>query len=146
FALLLSLDVSSSRVRKIKENIDNHRSAIRDVFVSLAEPLSVIALAGTKGTSILADATIDATMVLSITLASVGTIVPISVDDYEVVCTDDQAAADENAVGNAEPFPNVDDAELNIPSDLLRCWPWSLLILLLYGITFIGSCPIACAS
>ncbi|GJZ72011.1 hypothetical protein Tco_0635862 [Tanacetum coccineum] len=37
--------------------------------------------------------------------------VPIFVDDYEVVGANDQAIAD----GNANPFPNVDDAELNIP-------------------------------
>ncbi|GJT52159.1 hypothetical protein Tco_0978316 [Tanacetum coccineum] len=85
-ALSLALDVSSSRVRKIKENIANHRSALWDVFVSLAEPLSVTALTGTI-------------------------IALIFVYDYEVVGTDNQADAD----GNAEPFPNVDDAELNIP-------------------------------
>ncbi|GKD21651.1 reverse transcriptase domain-containing protein [Tanacetum coccineum] len=43
------------------------------------------------------------------------TIAPISVDDYEVTSTDDQAAANENvADGNANPFPNVDDVELNV--------------------------------
>ncbi|GKF98161.1 hypothetical protein Tco_0296944, partial [Tanacetum coccineum] len=47
FALSLSLDVSSSRVRKIKENIANHRSALRDVFVPLSNPLSVTDLTGT---------------------------------------------------------------------------------------------------
>ncbi|GJV76929.1 hypothetical protein Tco_1508513 [Tanacetum coccineum] len=46
-ALSLALDVSSSRVRKIKENIANHRSALHDVFVPLAEPLSITALTGT---------------------------------------------------------------------------------------------------
>nr|GEW56374.1 putative transposase (putative), gypsy type [Tanacetum cinerariifolium] len=35
-----------SRVRRIKENISKHRSALRDVFVSLSEPLSITA--GTK--------------------------------------------------------------------------------------------------
>ncbi|GKB87137.1 hypothetical protein Tco_0959409 [Tanacetum coccineum] len=83
-ALSLALDVSISRVRKIKENIANHISALRDVFVPLAEPLSVMALTCTK-------------------------------DDYEVIGMNDQAAADEKAAGNAEPFPSVEDAELNIP-------------------------------
>nr|GEY36800.1 reverse transcriptase domain-containing protein [Tanacetum cinerariifolium] len=39
------------------------------------------------------------------------TIAPISVDDYEVICVDDQAVADEDVAS----FPNVDEAELNIP-------------------------------
>ncbi|GKE05853.1 hypothetical protein Tco_1397871, partial [Tanacetum coccineum] len=45
-ALSLSLDVSNSRVRKIKDNIANHGSAFHDVFVPLSEPLSVTALTG----------------------------------------------------------------------------------------------------
>ncbi|GKD76279.1 hypothetical protein Tco_1334561 [Tanacetum coccineum] len=110
-ALSLALDVSSSRVRKIKENIANHRSALRDVFVSLAEPLSVTALTGTEGTSNVIPTTVDTTTALSITFASASTIAPISVFYYEVVGTDNQADAN----GNAKPFPNVDDAELNIP-------------------------------
>ncbi|GJW26811.1 hypothetical protein Tco_0040622 [Tanacetum coccineum] len=100
-ALSLALDVSSSRVWKIKENIDNHRSALRDVFVPLAEPLSVAALTCTKGTSNVILATADTTMALSITFAFANTIAPISVYDYEVVGTDNQADADGDAAGNA---------------------------------------------
>ncbi|GJT55744.1 hypothetical protein Tco_0990798 [Tanacetum coccineum] len=65
----------------------------------------------TEGNSDTVPATADTTTTLSTTLASASTITPISVDDYEVVGTDDQAGAD----GNAKPFPNVNDAELNIP-------------------------------
>nr|GFB31378.1 hypothetical protein [Tanacetum cinerariifolium] len=43
-ALSLSLDVFSIRVRKIKENIANHISALRDIFVPLADPFSAVAL------------------------------------------------------------------------------------------------------
>ncbi|GJU99171.1 hypothetical protein Tco_1328442 [Tanacetum coccineum] len=110
-ALSLALDASSSRVYKIKENIADHRSALRDVFIYLAEPLCVTALTGMEGTSNVILATADTTTALSITFASVSTIAPISVYDYEVVGMDNQADAD----GNAEQFPNVDDAELNIP-------------------------------
>ncbi|GKB64260.1 hypothetical protein Tco_0920446 [Tanacetum coccineum] len=110
-ALSLALDVSNSRFRKIKENISNHRSALRDVFVSLAEPLSVIALTGTEGTSNVIPATVNTTTALSITFASASIIAPISIFDYEVMGTDNQTDDD----GNTEPFPNVDDAELNIP-------------------------------
>ncbi|GJX66763.1 hypothetical protein Tco_0301106 [Tanacetum coccineum] len=64
-----------------------------------------------EGTSNVIHATAETTTTLSITFASASIIAPISVYDYEVVATDNQANAD----GNAEPFPNVDDAELNIP-------------------------------
>ncbi|GJV38542.1 hypothetical protein Tco_1411019 [Tanacetum coccineum] len=49
-SLLFSLDVSHNRVQKIRDNIANHRSVIRDVFVPLVEHLSSAALKGTKGT------------------------------------------------------------------------------------------------
>ncbi|GKB82048.1 hypothetical protein Tco_0948943, partial [Tanacetum coccineum] len=110
-ALTLALDVSSFWVRRIRENIANQRSVLRDVFVPLAEPLSAAVLTGTKGTSDIVPATANTNMALSITFASASSISPISVDGYEVVSADDQAVAD----GNAASFPNVDDAELNIP-------------------------------
>ncbi|GKB21183.1 hypothetical protein Tco_0855106 [Tanacetum coccineum] len=88
FSLSLALDVSSSRVWKIMENIANHRSALSDVFVPLAEPLSVTALTCTEGTSNVILATADTTTALSITFASASTITPIFVYDYEVMGTD----------------------------------------------------------
>ncbi|GJY14949.1 hypothetical protein Tco_0385371 [Tanacetum coccineum] len=115
-ALSLALDVSSSRIRKIKENIANHRSALPDVFVSLAEPLSVIALTGTESTSGVVPATADTTITFSITFTSASTVTPIFVDDYEFTGMDDQVTANENVTGgNVNPFPNVDDAEVNVP-------------------------------
>ncbi|GJS93902.1 hypothetical protein Tco_0800870 [Tanacetum coccineum] len=115
-ALSLSLDVSSSRVRKIKENIANYRSSLRDVFIPLAEPLSFTVVTCTKGTSDAVPATVDITTALSITFAFASTVTPIFVYDYEVTGTDDQTIANENvADGNANPFPNVDDVELNAP-------------------------------
>ncbi|GJT79370.1 hypothetical protein Tco_1053712 [Tanacetum coccineum] len=110
-ALSLALDVSNIRVRKIKDNIANQRSALRDVFIPLSKVFSAEFLMGTEGTSDVVPATADTTTTLSINFASASIIAPISVDDYEVVGTDDQADAD----GNAKPFPNVDDVELNIP-------------------------------
>ncbi|GJS23575.1 hypothetical protein Tco_0500252 [Tanacetum coccineum] len=76
-------------------------SALRDVFVPLAEPLSVAALTCMKGTSNVIPAIADTTMALSITFASANTIALISVYDYEVVGTDNQADADGDAAGNA---------------------------------------------
>nr|GEY29338.1 hypothetical protein [Tanacetum cinerariifolium] len=91
-SLSLSLDVSHSRVRKIRENIASHVSALRDVFVPLSEPLSATALEGT--------------------------IPPISTDDYEVAHADGQEGASvdgETTVDeNIDPFSGVSNAELNI--------------------------------
>ncbi|GJZ08571.1 hypothetical protein Tco_0542854 [Tanacetum coccineum] len=106
-SLLFSLDVSRNRVQKIRDNIANHRSALHDVFVPLVEPLSSAALKGTKGTS---DTAPETTMTLSVTFASTSSIPPISTDDYDVVHADGQEGR--GAYNN--PFPNVDDAELNI--------------------------------
>ncbi|GJY76988.1 hypothetical protein Tco_0482104 [Tanacetum coccineum] len=82
-------------------------SALRDVFIPLAEPLSSIALEGMKCTSGTALVT---TTALSATFASVSSIPPILTDDYEVM----HANGQEGVGANANPFPNVDDAELNI--------------------------------
>ncbi|GKD08488.1 hypothetical protein Tco_1188173 [Tanacetum coccineum] len=110
-ALSLALDVSSIRVWKIKENIANQRSVMHDVFVPLSEPFSVAVLTCMEGTSDVVPATADTTTALSTTIASASKIAPISVDEYEVVYTDNQTDSD----GNTKSFPNVDDAELNIP-------------------------------
>ncbi|GJV31566.1 hypothetical protein Tco_1391966 [Tanacetum coccineum] len=106
-ALSFSLDVSHGRVQRIRENIANNRSALRDVFVSFSEPLSTAALEGTGGTSSVAP---DTTTALSVTLVSASTIPPISMDDYEITHADGQG----NAGADVDPFPNVDDAELII--------------------------------
>ncbi|GKG14074.1 hypothetical protein Tco_0351034, partial [Tanacetum coccineum] len=97
-ALSLALDVSNSRVQRIKDNIANHRSALHDVFISLAEPFSTTVLMGTEGTS---TAVPNTTTALSVTFASTSTVTPISIDDYEVTGTDDQASVNKNvADGN----------------------------------------------
>ncbi|GKF13269.1 hypothetical protein Tco_0054731 [Tanacetum coccineum] len=106
-ALSLSLDVSHSRVQRIRENIANDRSALCDVFVSFYEPLYAFVLEGTGGASNVA---IDTTTALSVTLASASTIPPISTDDYHVVHADGQ----EGIVVDVNPFPNVEDVELNV--------------------------------
>ncbi|GJX08529.1 hypothetical protein Tco_0196461 [Tanacetum coccineum] len=115
-SLSFSLDVSQNRVRRIKENIANDRSALRDVFVSLFETLSITALEGTAGTSSTAPCT---TTALSMTFASTSTIPPISTDDYEVVHTVGQEGTDadgQTSTGaDVNPFPSIDDAELNVP-------------------------------
>ncbi|GKG51380.1 hypothetical protein Tco_0541764, partial [Tanacetum coccineum] len=67
-----------------------------------------------EGTSGGAPGTADTTTDLSIVVASTSIVRPISIDDYEVTGADDQATTDRNVVDkDADPFPNVDDAELN---------------------------------
>nr|GEU39732.1 hypothetical protein [Tanacetum cinerariifolium] len=114
-ALSLSLDVSHSRIRKIRENIASHVSVLHGVFVPLSEPLSDAALEGTKGTSGSAH---DTTTTLSVTFVFVGTIPPISTDDYEVAHADGQEGASVDgetaAVKNINPFSDVSNAEFNI--------------------------------
>ncbi|GJU41235.1 hypothetical protein Tco_1194192 [Tanacetum coccineum] len=115
-ALSLSLDVSHARVRRIRENIASYRSALRDVFIPLADPLSTVALEGTGGTSGTVHATADTITALSMFVASTGTVRPVSIDDYEVAGADDLVTADGNVADeDTNPFPNVDDAELNVP-------------------------------
>nr|GEV50731.1 hypothetical protein [Tanacetum cinerariifolium] len=89
--------------KTIVENIANHRLALRDVFIPLADPFSAVVLTGSEGTSNVMPTIVDTTTVMSATLASVSTIDPIFVDDYEVLGMDDQAGAN----GNAEPFMNM---------------------------------------
>ncbi|GKE11025.1 hypothetical protein Tco_1414576, partial [Tanacetum coccineum] len=55
-------------------------------------------------------ATADTTTALSVTFASASSISLISMDDYEVVHADGR----EGMGADANPFPNVDDADLNI--------------------------------
>nr|GEV37902.1 hypothetical protein [Tanacetum cinerariifolium] len=100
--------IDTIRVRMIKENIVNYRSALRDVIVPSSEPLSVTALTSTKCTSNAISATVDATTALSVTLVSASLIPPISTDDYEIA----HAEGRESAGADANPFSNVDDAEL----------------------------------
>ncbi|GJR19670.1 hypothetical protein Tco_0968197 [Tanacetum coccineum] len=106
-ALSLSLDISYSRVQRIMENIVNNRLALHDVFVLFFEPLSIVALEGMKGNS---GAAPDTTTALSTTYASASSIPPIFTDDYVVVHADNQ----ESTGADVNPFPNVDDAELDI--------------------------------
>ncbi|GKF48122.1 hypothetical protein Tco_0141373, partial [Tanacetum coccineum] len=90
-------------------------STLRDVFVPLVEPLSSAVLECTEGTSGTAPET---TTTLSITFASTSSIPPISTDDYDVVHADGQestgADGQTGAGADVNPFPNVEDAELDI--------------------------------
>ncbi|GJU95074.1 hypothetical protein Tco_1319830 [Tanacetum coccineum] len=102
-------------LNELQPNVDQlmvpiHHSSDKVVIGATALSLA-LGVSSTEGTAVTVAATADTTIALSITFASTSTIAPISVDDYEVIGTDDQAVADEQVAS----FPNVDDAELNIP-------------------------------
>nr|GEV27633.1 hypothetical protein [Tanacetum cinerariifolium] len=110
-ALSLALDVSSIQVQKIRENIANQRSSLHDVFVSLAEPFSTVALTGTEGTSGIVSAASNTTTALSTTLASAGTVPSISIEDYEVMGTDGADDTQGSGQGEVSSFPNTVEFE-----------------------------------
>nr|GEW34185.1 hypothetical protein [Tanacetum cinerariifolium] len=97
------MDVSHSRVRKIRENIASHVLALRVVFVPVSKPLSTAALVGKEGTSGSAH---DTTTALSVTFVSAGTIPHISTDDYEVAHADGQEGA--SVDGETATHENID--------------------------------------
>nr|GEX95523.1 hypothetical protein [Tanacetum cinerariifolium] len=100
-------------VNKMRENIANHVSGLRGVFVPLSEPLSAAALEGMEGTS---GSTPDVAATLSTTLVSASTIPPISTDDYEVAHAESQCVArvDDETVADDEMNLFVSNADLNI--------------------------------
>nr|GFD10200.1 hypothetical protein [Tanacetum cinerariifolium] len=69
------------------------------------------ALTGTESTLNVIPAIVDTTTALSVTPVSASLIPPISTNDYEVA----HAKGGDSACADVNPFPNVDDAELNIP-------------------------------
>ncbi|GJX57519.1 hypothetical protein Tco_0287416 [Tanacetum coccineum] len=79
------------------------------------DPLSIVDLEGTRGTSGTAP---DTTTALSTTYMSASSIPPISTDDYMVVHADSQEGTVANgqigACADVNPFLNVEDAELDI--------------------------------
>nr|GEW40219.1 hypothetical protein [Tanacetum cinerariifolium] len=99
--------VTNIRVQKIRENIVNQRSTLRDVFVSLAEPFSTVALTSTKSTSDIVSAAANTTMAPSTTLASASTVPPITMEDYEVMGTDGPEDAQRSGQGEVASFPNT---------------------------------------
>ncbi|GJX01134.1 hypothetical protein Tco_0185047 [Tanacetum coccineum] len=86
-----------------------HHSPDQRVVGASALSLS-LDVSRTEGASDDIPATAGTTTALSITFVSASSTPPISTDDYEVVHADDQG----NAGVDVDPFPNVDDAELNI--------------------------------
>nr|GEV40990.1 hypothetical protein [Tanacetum cinerariifolium] len=100
-SLSFDLSVSHSRVEQIKENIAAERSTLLDVWTPLSEPLSVQNLIGKATTSASVPAATVTTTALSTTFASISSIPPIIVDDYEIVHADGQESSQGNVQGDA---------------------------------------------
>nr|GEX60576.1 nonaspanin [Tanacetum cinerariifolium] len=83
--------------------------------VSDSRPFSTRVLMGTEGTSGINP---GVTSALSKTFASASLIPPISTYNYEIVRSDAQEGTGTKSQfvvdGNADPFPNVDDVDLNV--------------------------------
>ncbi|GJR13391.1 hypothetical protein Tco_0796043 [Tanacetum coccineum] len=116
-SLAKRLGLTESQPRVDQLMIPIHHSSDQRVIgaSSLSLSLDVSTLTGTEVIS----ATIDTPTAPSTTLAFVSTITPISIEDYEVAGTDGQEAVNESVPndatgGNVNPFPNVDDVELNV--------------------------------
>nr|GEV57198.1 transposase (putative), gypsy type [Tanacetum cinerariifolium] len=82
---------------------------------SLGRAFFWCSITGTKSTSDTITATADTTAALYVTFASASIVDLISIDDYKDTGMDDQPAATGNVADvNVNPFPNVEDAEMNI--------------------------------
>ncbi|GKG29992.1 hypothetical protein Tco_0419890 [Tanacetum coccineum] len=74
-------------------------------------------MTGTKSTSAIVAVPAGTTTALSVTFSSASVIRPISTDDYEVIQVDGYGGGGtEDQIGgnNVDPFPSVDDVDLNL--------------------------------
>ncbi|GJV90997.1 hypothetical protein Tco_1538810, partial [Tanacetum coccineum] len=95
------INASHSRVERIKANIVAERSALLGVWTPLSEPLSVQNLIGEASTFANVPAATVTTTTLSTTFASASSILPITIDDYEIVHADSQESSQGNVQGDA---------------------------------------------
>ncbi|GJT94994.1 hypothetical protein Tco_1090512 [Tanacetum coccineum] len=115
----LGLTASQPRANSLRfsDTSFSGSSSLRNIFIPLSEPLSVTDLTGTEGTSTIVVVPTGTTTALSITFASASVVRLISTDDYEVVQVDSQrGGGTEDQIGgnNVDPFPSVDDVDLNL--------------------------------
>ncbi|GJW76053.1 hypothetical protein Tco_0137735 [Tanacetum coccineum] len=122
FALQDLQSVNFSLLADLKSNKDASLESLMDILrldetltKRLAEPLSIVTLEGTRGSS---GTALDTMTALSTTYISASSIPPISTDDYMVVHADSQegtsADVQTGAGADVNPFPNIEDVELDI--------------------------------
>ncbi|GJV54734.1 gypsy type transposase [Tanacetum coccineum] len=116
----LGLTASQSRADQLMVLIHHspdHRVIGASALSLSMDPLSVTALTGTEGTSAVVTIPAGTTMALSVTFASASVVRPISIDNYEIVQVDGQRGGgtkDQIGGNNVDPFPGVDDVDLNL--------------------------------
>ncbi|GKE21256.1 hypothetical protein Tco_1432768, partial [Tanacetum coccineum] len=97
-------------------DLDESQPHVNQLMVPIHHSPDQTVIEGTVGTFGTAPGT---TTALFVTFASTSTIPPISTDDYEIVHTDDQEGTDADGQtgtgADANPFPSIDDADLNVP-------------------------------
>nr|GEU64933.1 hypothetical protein [Tanacetum cinerariifolium] len=99
-----------------EENNSTQWSALVDVWVPLVDPLSAKNLMGAAGTSDSVPATVATTTALSTTFASTNFVPPITIEYYEIACTDGH----EGAQGNGASFLTVEFEKEEIDTTLKR--------------------------
>ncbi|GJV31126.1 hypothetical protein Tco_1391526 [Tanacetum coccineum] len=107
------LDLTESQPHVGQLMVPIHHSPDQTVVAEL------VFIAALKGTADISGTAPGTTTALSVTFASTITISLISIDDYEFVHTNDQEGTDADGQtgtgADANPFPSIDDAELNVP-------------------------------
>ncbi|GJV83799.1 hypothetical protein Tco_1523697 [Tanacetum coccineum] len=86
-SLSFALSITHSQVERIRDNVTAHQSALIDVWVPLVDPLSAKSLIGKASTFDSVPAAVVTTTALSTTFASVSSVPPITIEDYEIVGT-----------------------------------------------------------
>ncbi|GJW95084.1 hypothetical protein Tco_0174756 [Tanacetum coccineum] len=107
-SMSFALSVTHSRVERIRENVAAQRSALIDVWVPLVDPLSAKNLIGEASTSGSMPAVVVTTTALLTTFAAASSVLPITIEDYEIVGTDGPEDAQGNGQGNVASFPTVE--------------------------------------
>nr|GEX81250.1 hypothetical protein [Tanacetum cinerariifolium] len=110
-SLSFSLNVTHFRVERIRENVKAKRSALINVWTPLVDPFSVENLIGDADTSDNMPITASTTTSLSATFALASTILPITIEDYEIMGTDGPEDAEGSGQAEAASFPNTVEFE-----------------------------------
>nr|GFB94173.1 hypothetical protein [Tanacetum cinerariifolium] len=129
-SLSFSLNVTHSRVERIRENVAAKRSALIGVWTPLVDPLSVENLIGEADTSDSMPVTAATTTALSVIFAFASTVPPITIEDYKIMGTDGPEDAKGSGQAEAASFPNTvefEKEELDTTSDRDRT-SWTILV------------------
>nr|GEY71818.1 hypothetical protein [Tanacetum cinerariifolium] len=129
-SLSFSLNVTHSRVERIRENVAAKLSALIGVWTPLVDPLSVENLIGETDTSDSMPVTAATTTALSVIFAFASTVPPITIEEYKIMGTDGPEDAKGSGQAEAASFPNTvefEKEELDTTPDRDRT-SWTILV------------------